>query len=155
MLFVGNSINYTHVTRAFFFDSQASSLASDVKGKTPIFAKVLKTASAVGGAAANLLIPGHRRTASSLGVKDQEAVVQEIALHHRTRRSNVEKVAADDDEEDDDDGKENSVADDTVEQQARFAYIITRPTAFLTDGPSTKKVSASKSVRCDGVGVFY
>jgi hypothetical protein len=31
--------------------------------------------------------------------------------------------------------------------KAQFSYIVTRPTSFLKDGPSTKKVMASKSVR--------
>jgi len=45
------------------------------------------------------------------------------------------QVDAADNEED----KENAVA---------FSFIVTRPTVLLKDGPSTKKLSASKSVRC-------
>ena len=127
-----------HLTAHYCYQYQATSLASDVKGKTPIFSKVLKTASAVRGAAANIM-PGHRHSATSFSLEDQDALVQEIALHHRGRRSATKPPM-----DDGDDTKENSKED---EQRASFSYIITRPTAFLKDGPSTKKVSASKSVR--------
>ena len=103
---------------------------------------MLKTASAVRGAASNIL-PGHRRSASCLTVEDQDAVVQEISMQHRGRHN--AKKALKNNEDHDNDTKENSA--DDVEHRASFSYIITRPTAFLKDGPSVKKVAASKSVR--------
>lgn len=97
------------------------------------------------GAASNIL-PGHRRSATCLAVEDQDAVVQEISMQHRGPR-NAKKALNNDDYDEDhgNDTKENSA--DDVEHRASFAYIITRPTAFLKDGPSVKKVAASKSVR--------
>lgn len=116
-----------------------------MKGKTPIFSKVLKTASAVRVAAANIL-PNHGKNVkypSRCAVADQDAVVQEIVWHHRgRRRSHVVKK-----QHEDDNAKENCTGEETQHVLAKFAYIITRPTSFLKDGPSIKKVSASKSVR--------
>jgi hypothetical protein len=80
---------------------------------------------------------------SRCAVADQDAVVEEIVWHHRGRHRshNVTK------QHEDDDAKENSNGEETQHALAEFAYIITRPTSFLKEGPSMKKVSASKSVR--------
>lgn len=102
---------------------QANSLTADIQGKTPIFSKVLKTANFVGGVASNV-IPGNKPNSNNSNYQDLDAAIQEIALHHRGKTPG---------------------STDVVREIATFSYIITRPTPFLKDGPSTKKVSASKS----------
>jgi hypothetical protein len=144
--------------KCFLF--QANSLAADLKGKTPIFSKVLKTASTVRG-----LIPGRRHTSStnfanSVMYADQNAVMQEISRHHRRscHTSLMENTSNAFQKTDDrdftqeqmliDENNEN-IADSNSNHShsAKFAYIVIRPTTYLKDDPSIKKVSASKSVR--------
>jgi hypothetical protein len=162
---------------------QATSLSSDVRGKTPMFSKVLKTASVVGdivrpgGKSSNTLDSNHQ---------DLDSAIQVIAKHHHRTMTkqipdkdhNTENVArgtkqststisqhrtsmgstsrASTDIDDSSSIKENdpSLSSSTTTNSSRFlsrtkaqfSYIVTRPTTFLKDGPSTKKVSASKSV---------
>lgn len=172
-----------------FSNAQATSLAADVKGKTPVLSQILKTASVVKTAAAQVLPRGNSNNNNNnssnmdLLVKDHDAAIQEIARHHhRTSpatssvpppppppgKKNAKRqstrstgVASDtsssrsrssssfDDNDDDEDvsWKENTTNEDEEFVRAHFSYIITRPTALLKDGPSTKKVAASKSVR--------
>jgi hypothetical protein len=114
---------------------------------------VLKTASAVRVAAANIL-PNHgksMKTPSHCAVADQDDVVQEIVWHHRGRRRSHNMAK----HHEDDDAKENSNGEETQHVLAEFAYIITRPTSFLKDGPSIKKVSASKSVSANRKRLLY
>lgn len=124
-----------HASNTLSYVIKSTSLAADVKGKTPIFSKVLKAVSAVRGAASNIL-PGPRHSVNSLVLGDQDAVVHEIAFHHR-------RIAMKPPPTKDEDVQENPTED---VDKAHFSYIITRPTAFLKDGPSTRTVSASKSV---------
>jgi len=108
---------------------QSTSLAADIKGHTPLFSQVLKTATVVGGAAVNAL-PFVTAGEKSQAVLDQDAAVQEMARQHSKRRRNT---------------KENNNQD--ALERPHFAYIVTRPTALLKEGPSTRTVAASKSVR--------
>lgn len=117
---------------------------------------MLKTASAVRVAATNLLPKNSgggavNRPPTRWAVADQDAVVREVVWHHRGRRSITSTAQPLTNRGDDDtNSKENNVEDDDDAADhvlAAFSYIVTRPTAFLKDGPSVKKVSASKSVR--------
>lgn len=142
---------------------KASSLAVDVKGRAPIFSKVLKSATAVRCAAANLLsgsTTNHHKTrlgkhsggknGSSSSIRrttvivDQDAAVQEIAWHHRGKRYSKPSMMISSSTL-----LEQQTSGSTKEgdhRLAHFSFIITRPTNFLKEGPSMKKVSASKSV---------
>lgn len=138
------------------FLGQATSLASDVKGNTPVFSKVLKTAAVVGGAAANALPFVPASGERSLALQDQDAAVQEIARQHRRRRGrqrgNKENGIS---SSSSGGGKTNNTKNDSNPQQQpqpplerpHFAYILTRPTTLLKEGPSTRTVAASRSVR--------
>jgi hypothetical protein len=84
---------------------------------------------------------------------DQNAVMQEISRHHRRscHTSPMENTSNAFQKTDDRDfTQEQTMIDENNENiadSAKFAYIVTRPTTYLKDGPSVKKVSASKSVR--------
>jgi len=92
----------------------------------------------------------------SLFLQDQDAVVRTIANEHgvgtpaaqsasvdrKSMASSSGSAAGGGDE--DDSEKEN---DGIGGAAAHFSFIITRPTVLLNDGPATKKLSASKSVR--------
>jgi hypothetical protein len=145
---------------------QANSIASDVKGKTPIFSKALKTVSTV-----RSFLPGRRSNMSisftnSSSHGDQNSVIREIACHHRRRNRlslgdiSTGSYAKGSFSIGDEENREKNVQfNDNNDQEnvneigmnhvkfAKFPYIITRPTTYLKDGPSLKKVSASKSVR--------
>lgn len=165
----------THAPLSTFV--QASSVASDVKGKTPIFSKALKTLSS-----ARSLFPAGRQnvcvnfTNSSLH-SDHQSVIKEISRHHRRYSNRTENrtslgdisngsyytndhnqsrtknfVASENDRECSSDVGMKHITNIPF---AHFAYIITRPTTFLTDGRSIKKVSASKSVRVNCAQILY
>lgn len=117
---------------------QANSLAADIQGRTPILSKVLKTATVVGGAVAATAVPFATAGERSLALRDQDAAVQEMARQHRRRRrGNHNKENA----------KSAGVESSPPLERPHFAYILTRPTTLLQEGPSTRTVSASKSVR--------
>ena len=141
---------------------KANSLASDMKGRVPILSKVLKTASSVRG-----VFTGGRNNSNNSNVpfsasmmnKDQNAAIQTIASNHRRtstnrlslsdpHRMNDENhfITNNDNIENYDVSKVES-KQSSNDSEAKFAYIITRPTTFLRDGPTVKKLSASKSVR--------
>lgn len=117
---------------------QATSLASDiVQGSTPILAKVLKKVAQI---------------QQSPFLKDQDAALHEIAMAHGLVSSTVTKKKKTKK------GKENtsassSATDDPAETATKavpppnFSFIVTRPTVLLRDGPSSRKLSASRSVR--------
>jgi hypothetical protein len=136
-----------------------------VKGKTPIFSKALKTLTS-----ARSLLPAGRPivcinfTNSSLH-SDHHSVIKEIARHHRrcSNRSENRMSLGDISNGSNVSRTQNSFAFGNTYSQdceinmgmnpnnkmplAQFAYIITRPTSYLKDGRSMKKVCASKSVR--------
>ena len=142
---------------------KANSLASDMKGRVPILSKVLKTASSVRG-----VFTGGRNNSNNSNVpfsasmmnKDQNAAIQTIASNHRrtsTNRLSLSDPHSMNDENhfvtnnDDIENYDVSIVESkqfsSNHSDAKFAYIITRPTTFLRDGPTVKKLSASKSVR--------
>jgi hypothetical protein len=100
--------------KVFLF--QANSLASDTKGRTPVFSKVLKSARTAGALAHNVLRnrSNHQSTAANPGTPDAladlDSCIHEIAAQHKRSDSN--------------------------NGPAKFAYIVTRPTTFLQDGTS-------------------
>jgi len=111
--------------------TQSTSLASDLNGKTPIFSRVLKTAA-------------YRR---GLYLRDQDKVIQTVAREHRVGSGRARK---------DDDGAEIDVGNDDGKENAaenpsppppppHFSFVVTRPSVFLSEGPASKKLSASKS----------
>ena len=120
-----------------------------------MFSKVLKAATVVGGAAAHALpfLPANGER--SLALQDQDAVVQEIARQHRRRRRNrgnkenstTSKLSSIDAKNDDDKNQTASDPQQVPLERPHFAYILTRPTTLLKDGPSTRTVAASRSVR--------
>jgi hypothetical protein len=121
--------------KVFLF--QANSLASDTKGHTPVFSKVLKSARTAGALANNVLRNrsnhqhhhhanhgngGATATAAHCDIlADLDSCIHEIAVQHK--RSNAPQS----------------------QPRAQFAYIVTRPTTLLHDGPSRGRVAASKS----------
>jgi len=105
-----------------------------MKGHTPLFSQVLKTATVVGGAAVNAL-PFVSAGEKSQAMLDQDAAVQEMARQHKRRRRTKEN------------NNNNHPDDEAPLERPHFAYIVTRPTALLKEGPSTRTVAASKSVR--------
>jgi hypothetical protein len=116
------------------FRSQATSLAADVTGSTPIFSKVLKTFA-------------HRRNHF---LRDQDAVVRLVARQHGLLASaaTVEKENdADTNKDDKDEHDQDNDDDDKEPTTADFSFIVTRATVLLKDGPPSKKLAASKSVR--------
>ena len=140
-----------------------------MKGKTPIFSKALKTLSS----ARSLLLAGRQNvcvnfTNSALH-SDHHSVIKEIARHHRRGSNhNGNRLSLGDISNGNVSNYTNASTDSRTKglaikngeelmgqlnlknnsnvQVAKFSYIITRPTAFLKDGRSVKKVSASKSV---------
>lgn len=90
------------VVKRFLF--QATSLASDGRGKTPVLSKLIRK-----------VVSSKQRSAN---LQDMDAAIQFICAQHRAHSQ--EKVS--------------------------FQYIVTRPSFVLRDGPSTKKLAASKSV---------
>lgn len=166
-------MNHWDLTTAnnFTFFRKANSIASDVKGKTPIFSKALKTLSS-----ARSLFPAGRQnvcvnfTNSTLH-SDHHSVIKEIAHHHRRcnyrseNRTSLGDISNGSNSLDTNNingsRKSNSFpfhksqennGDVDIDPKnnthlAKFAYIVTRPSTFLKDGRSMKKVSASKSVR--------
>ena len=118
-----------------------------------MFSKVLKTATVMGGAAAHALPFVHSSGERSLALQDQDAVVQEIARQHRRRRrnrGNKENTTKGCIIDGTNDNAKKQDAGDLLElplERPHFAYILTRPTTLLKDGPSTRTVSASRSVR--------
>lgn len=107
------------VISGFLF--QATALAANAKGKTPMFSQFVKTL--------------NRKR--SLFLQDQDAVIHFIDSQHRTKQRNSSNSSSD--------GQENPPA-----RRALFSYIVTRP-GVLRDGPSTKKLAASKSVSAHGL----
>jgi hypothetical protein len=137
-------------------------VAPNIKGKTPVFSKALKTLSA-----ARTLLPGGRQNVSinftnGSSYGDHNNAVKEIARHHRRRNRlilgevNTGSIPVAPHSKDAHVGIKNVKFDVEDEQEninsigeiryANFSYIITRPTTFLKEGRSIKKVSASKSV---------
>ena len=115
-------------------------------GNTPLFSKVLKAVA-------------HRRNHF---LQDQDAVIRQIAVEHglaSATLSSKEKADKSDKENgndakdniDDGDGSEDEENEDGKETPsmppANFSFIVTRATVLLKDGPSTKTLAASKSVR--------
>jgi hypothetical protein len=111
-----------------------------VHGTTPIFSKVLKAVA-------------HRRNHF---LRDQDAVIRQIAIEHglasavTTTKGKADRENGknknhrndnDGSDEEEEDGKE------TPSTPANFSFIVTRATVLLKDGPSTKTLLASKSVR--------
>jgi hypothetical protein len=99
--------------KVFLF--QANSLASDTKGRTPVFSKVLKSARTAGALAHNVLRnrSNHQNTAANGApdaLADLDSCIHEIAAQHKRSDNN--------------------------NCPAKFAYIVTRPTTFLQDGTS-------------------
>jgi hypothetical protein len=121
---------------------QATSVTMDVHGKVPLFSMALKTATTV---ASNIV----NRTLAPNSNRDHDTAVQQVALHHKKSRATERRRTSFAGDDNDQDSKENSTTGPSpscASERAKFAYIVTRPTAFLTDGPSsTKKVAASKS----------
>jgi hypothetical protein len=101
-------------------------------------------------------------------LRDQDAVIRQIAIEHglasavatssssspskkekENDKNNKDADAKDDD--DDDDGSDEEDNEDGKETpslpSANFSFIVTRATVLLKDGPSTKTLAASKSVR--------
>lgn len=110
--------------------TQANSLASDTKGRTPVFSKVLKSARTAGTMANNVLRnrSNHQSNDAQAAVDtlaDLDSCIHEIAFHHKRSTS--------------------SANNNSTRGGAKFAYIVTRPTNFLQDGISQGKVAASKS----------
>jgi len=115
----------------------------------------------VGGAAAHALPFVPATGERSLALQDQDAAVQEIARQHRRRRrqrgnkensnSSSRKASSKSNNNSKNDHQETN--NNTPQQQPtplerpHFAYILTRPTTLLKEGPSTRTVAASRSVR--------
>lgn len=74
----------------------------------------------------------HRRSA---GVQDQDAAIHRIGMEHGLRRFN-------------DENRSVNLA------PPHFRFIVSRPSVLLQDGPSSKKLSASKSVCCYKCGTY-
>lgn len=114
---------------------QASSLASDTRGNTPVLSRILKNVRNVQGVASHALQQRKAQEKNELHVNDladQDSAVRYIGQQHRGKRALS--------------GKKSKQRPSFVER-AYFSYVVTRPTSFLTDaGPSSKKISASKSV---------
>lgn len=62
-------------------------------------------------------------------LRDQDAVVRKIASEHMLRNR-----------------QQHNKNEDGNTTTPHFAFVVTRPTVLLQDGPSSKKLSASKSV---------
>ena len=109
---------------------------------------------------------------------DHHAVIKEIARNHRRRNhhsctrmslGDISNGSSSNYKSDFSDYRSKGVSFGDKEQSlddiamknnvgiasAHFAYIITRPTTFLKDGRSIKKVSASKSVSGYGVQMLF
>lgn len=126
-----------------------------------MFSKVLKTASTV----RNVLPLGRASTTTTFtntnNFVDQNSVLQEIARHHRRpkqlsnddsnrklRQSLCSEYSSKGHQEVDEEDLENmGPKNQHSSPEPHFSYIITRPTSFLKEGSSGRKVSASKSVR--------
>jgi hypothetical protein len=101
-------------------------------------------------------------------LQDQDAVIRQIAMEHGLVTAKSTSVAKADKENDNDANDDNNDEndpdnyhddrkeqaddgdDDNVDKEtpsAHFSFIVTRATVLLKDGPSTKKLAASKSVR--------
>jgi hypothetical protein len=87
----------------------------------PIMAKVLKTVA---------------QFKSSPFLKDQDAALKQIAVENGLVASSTSSIAG---------STPNS--EEKENEAPKFAFIVTRPPALLRDGPSTRKLSASRSVR--------
>jgi hypothetical protein len=96
------------VIKGFLF--QATALASDDKGKVPLFSKVVKKTVQRG---------------KSAYLEDMDAAIQYIHSQHKKKKQNA--------------------AEDPKWRAPLFPYIVTRP-GSLREGPSSKKLAASKSV---------
>jgi hypothetical protein len=75
----------------------------------------------------------------NLFLRDQDAVVRKIASEHKLLRSSRQQQQ----HKDETDGCSTTM---TAAAIPHFAFVVTRPTVLLQDGPSSKKLSASKSV---------
>jgi hypothetical protein len=90
-------------------------------------------------------------------LRDQDAVIRQIAMEHGLVNSTVttktksdkenDKDQKDDDGDGDDDNEEEPDGKETPSLSANFSFIVTRATVLLKDGSSTKTLAASKSVR--------
>jgi len=72
-------------------------------------------------------------------------VIRHVALehgHHIQNRLSTGESMDDDSEK----GQEHLTKQESIENSSSFKFIVTRPTVFLRDGPSKKKLAASKSV---------
>jgi hypothetical protein len=96
-------------------------------------------------------------------LRDQDAVIRQIAVEHglasatTSKTTTMTKTDKSDKENDNDpqNDKDGDGSDDDDEENkdgketpsANFSFIVTRATVLLKDGPSTKTLAASKSVR--------
>lgn len=92
----------------------------------------MKMATVVGDATTNA-IPGLQRGERSRALQDQDSAVYFITQQHRRLNHMVQ----------DSDNDENNEA---TAERPHFAYIVTRPSTLLKEGPATRKLMATKSV---------
>lgn len=104
---------------------------ADIRGKTPVLSKVLKTANNLGSSASNLLSSSRNDPTKPPPPKtnypDLDRAMQVLSWFHR--------------------GKSNLKEHQQLKATRRpsFAYIVIRPSLLLTDAPSSKKLLPSKS----------
>jgi hypothetical protein len=93
----------------------------------------------------------------NLFLRDQDAVVRKIASEHKLLRSSSRQKQQQQQHKgggEAQDGCSAASTTMTATTTPHFAFVVTRPTVLLQDGPSSKKLSASKSVSVP-LSLFY